>query len=120
MRFLTNLALVLSLLAVPAAASACGMEMRIDRKHTLVAAKAADVPSSEKASALKALLAEVDAKMEAELVTAPTASTVAAAPEAPAVAAVAAVASPDTAAVEAKDEPATYPSGFPMAKVARR
>jgi hypothetical protein len=70
MRPFTTLALTLSLLAVPAAASACGMEIDIDRKHTLVAAKA-DAPTLEKASVLKALLAEVDAKMEAEVVTAP-------------------------------------------------
>lgn len=106
MRILMNAALVLSLLAVPAAASACGMEIDFDRKHTLVA-KAADAPSADKASVLKALLAEVDAKMEAELVVVPTAP----AETAPALV----VTAPS---VEA--EPATYPSGFPTAKVAKR
>ncbi len=94
MRFFTSLALTLSLLAVPVAASACGMEIDFDRKHTLVAKKADTVDKAAKASALKALLAEVDAKMEAAVVT-----------ETPAVA-----------------EPAVKPAAKPVAvkKVARK
>lgn len=75
MRFLMLPALVLSLLAIPAAASACGMEMEIDRKHTLVAKKATKLDKivlteADKAANLKALLGAIDAVMEAEPVTA--------------------------------------------------
>ncbi len=119
MRFLTTLAFVLSLLAMPAAASACGMEIDFDRKHTLMAKKATDADAAEKASVLKALLAEVDAKMEAEVVTEPT--VIAAPPTAaPTAAAIAATNAASTEADSAEAPAATYPSGFPTVKVAKR
>lgn len=118
MRILTSLALSLSLLAVPVAASACAMEMDIDIKNTLVAKKGAPSPDAQPvadASALKALLAEIDAKMEAADVPSPGPV------ESPAtgVATVDAPAAAEQPALPATSEPA--PTVAPKAKkVARR
>ncbi len=120
MRTLTSFVVAASLLALAAAASACGMEMSIEAKHTLVAKNGAKPGAARAgaeaghASALKALLAQVDAAMQAEAATPAVAaaepSTEVAAPEPAADAPEPA----DAATIPAASDPA------PGKKVARR